>query len=100
MNQPSSGNDFLGFGEFGGRTYEDVQEMEPHYCLWVRETINTSESSEDTQRFGRWLECQRKPMEEHHVGNDGANQSENRDDRSDLGSVELVDPPELKDSEP
>ena len=53
MNQPSAGKDFLGFGEFGSRTYEDVQEMEPHYCLWVRETMNNIESSEDVQRFGR-----------------------------------------------
>eukprot|EP00974_Lingulodinium_polyedra_P035028 3366137-Lingulodinium_polyedra.AAC.1 len=34
LMQPTTGTDYLGFGKFGNRTYEEVRDQEPSYCRW------------------------------------------------------------------
>ena len=116
MEQPATGQDFLGFGKFGSRTYEDVRDTEPHYCRWVLETMD-SESSKDLRRFGRWLMSQatgssaasagpqlwpappppkagkgrqQKPTEKYHIGSDKDSPEMNVDEQRGQKTKERV----------
>ena len=50
-------SDCLGFGEHGVRTFLEVQQVDPRFCLWV-EQVEGHQSHQQFKRFSSWLKIQ------------------------------------------
>ena len=61
VQTPTSPTDAVGFGEHAHMTYEELREVDPDYCQWVRKMASEGQTCYRLSRLATWLENYQPP---------------------------------------